>query len=120
MRGLGGMADTADTVDWQGVKGVVFGRGLRESVLARWLQPFTFSRQEPLALVQGEGGPCAVLAPLQAFLLKRCLEKKITCLSSLGRDTVRGLLAGALVEVLAKAGGGGSWWWPGWPGRWPR
>jgi len=102
------MADTADTVDWQGVKGVVFGRGLRESVLARWLQPFTFSRQEPLALVQGEGGPCAVLAPLQAFLLKRCLEKKITCLSSLGRDTVRGLLAGALVEVLAKAGGEGG------------
>jgi len=101
------MASTADTVDWQAVKGVVFGRGLKEAVLARWLQPFTFSRQEPVALVQGEGGPCAVLAPLQAFLLKRCLEKKITCLSSLGRDTVRGLLVGALVEVLGRAGGEG-------------
>ena len=30
----------------------------------------TWLSQEPAALVQGAGGPCAVLAPLQAFLLK--------------------------------------------------
>ena len=31
---------------------------------------FTFSKDEPTALVQLDGGPCAVIAPLQAYLLK--------------------------------------------------
>ncbi|OCT75655.1 hypothetical protein XELAEV_18030839mg, partial [Xenopus laevis] len=34
---------------------------------------FVFSASEPTALEQFEGGPCAVLAPVQAFLLKRQL-----------------------------------------------
>ena len=74
----------AEAVDWQSIKSLVFGGGVKQTVLDRWLQPFTFSSQveeksclslkshpkEPAALVQGAGGPCAVLAPLQAFLLK--------------------------------------------------
>ena len=74
----------AEAVDWQSIKSLVFGGGVKQTVLDRWLQPFTFSPQveeksclslkshpkEPAALVQGAGGPCAVLAPLQAFLLK--------------------------------------------------
>ena len=32
-----------------------------------------FSEEEPTALVQKEGGPCAVIAPIQAFLLKNIL-----------------------------------------------
>jgi ubiquitin carboxyl-terminal hydrolase MINDY-3/4 len=31
---------------------------------------FQFSEIEPSALVQREGGPCAVICPVQAFLLK--------------------------------------------------
>nr|XP_018905014.1 PREDICTED: ubiquitin carboxyl-terminal hydrolase FAM188A-like isoform X2 [Bemisia tabaci] len=31
---------------------------------------FNFSPDEPTALIQWEGGPCAVLAPVQAFILK--------------------------------------------------
>ena len=31
---------------------------------------FVFSNDEPTALVQYQGGPCAVIAPVQAFLLK--------------------------------------------------
>mgnify|MGYP002715750513 CR=1 FL=1 len=31
---------------------------------------FVFSRDEPTALVQKAGGPCAVIAPMQAFVLK--------------------------------------------------
>ena len=81
------MATGPDAVDWQSIKSLVFGGGVKQTVLDRWLQPFTFSSevswkfwlferwptwlsQEPAALVQGAGGPCAVLAPLQAFLLK--------------------------------------------------
>eukprot|EP00051_Salpingoeca_urceolata_P013552 m.170361 g.170361 ORF g.170361 m.170361 type:complete len:476 (-) comp17826_c0_seq5:118-1545(-) len=39
-------------------------------VLDRWLQGFTFSADEPTALVQRQGGPCGVLAPVQGFLLR--------------------------------------------------
>lgn len=31
---------------------------------------FEFSEAEPSALVQRQGGPCAVIAPVQAFILK--------------------------------------------------
>lgn len=41
-----------------------------------------------------------MLAPLQAFILKRCLQHDITNLSGLGKDTVRGLLIEAICEVL--------------------
>ena len=34
---------------------------------------FVFSEEETTALVQLEGGPCAVIAPVQAFLLKNAL-----------------------------------------------
>eukprot|EP00079_Xenopus_tropicalis_P036320 XP_017950091.1 PREDICTED: protein FAM188A isoform X2 [Xenopus tropicalis] len=56
---------------------MVWGRnnsnGLADSVFKRWTQGFVFSASEPTALEQFEGGPCAVLAPVQAFLLKRQL-----------------------------------------------
>lgn len=35
---------------------------------------FDFSEVEPSALVQYQGGPCAVIAPVQAFLLQAYLE----------------------------------------------
>lgn len=96
------MASGVDEVDWHSIKSLVFGGGVKQTVLDRWLQPFTFSPQEPAALVQGAGGPCAVLAPLQAFLLKASLEKGILSLASLGKETVRGLMVHAMVEVLGK------------------
>ncbi|PIK51888.1 hypothetical protein BSL78_11230, partial [Apostichopus japonicus] len=34
---------------------------------------FIFSEDEPMALLQREGGPCAIIAPLQAFILKNLL-----------------------------------------------
>lgn len=36
---------------------------------------FEFSEYEPSALVQRQGGPCAVIAPVQAFLLKTVLSE---------------------------------------------
>lgn len=36
---------------------------------------FEFSDCEPSALVQRQGGPCAVIAPVQAFLLKTILSE---------------------------------------------
>lgn len=39
---------------------------------------FHFSYEESTALLQCEGGPCAVLAPVQAFLIKTLLETAST------------------------------------------
>lgn len=39
-------------------------------LLLLFLVGFEFSEVEPSALVQKQGGPCAVIAPVQAFLLK--------------------------------------------------
>lgn len=37
---------------------------------------FCFSDDEPTALVQFEGGPCAVLAPMQAYIVKHIINNK--------------------------------------------
>ncbi|CAH2282395.1 ubiquitin carboxyl-terminal hydrolase MINDY-3 [Pelobates cultripes] len=48
-------------------------KGLADTIFRRWMQGFVFSDSEPTALEQFEGGPCAVIAPVQAFLLKNHL-----------------------------------------------
>jgi hypothetical protein len=40
------------------------------------LAGFCFSEDEPTALVQFEGGPCAVLAPMQAYIIKNIVSNK--------------------------------------------
>ncbi|KAM4688793.1 ubiquitin carboxyl-terminal hydrolase MINDY-3 [Discoglossus pictus] len=56
---------------------LVWGRrnsqGLADSIFNRWAQGFVFSEAESTALEQLKGGPCAVIAPVQAFLLKNQL-----------------------------------------------
>ena len=34
---------------------------------------FIFSEDEPTALLQNDGGPCAIIVPVQAFILKNLL-----------------------------------------------
>uniref|UniRef100_A0A7N6C1Y0 Ubiquitin carboxyl-terminal hydrolase MINDY n=1 Tax=Anabas testudineus TaxID=64144 RepID=A0A7N6C1Y0_ANATE len=50
--------------------------GVSTSIFRRWTQGFVFSENEPTALEQLEGGPCAVIAPVQAFLLKNILYNR--------------------------------------------
>jgi len=90
-------------IDWQLVRTLVWGNKVKESVFKRWLQPFLFSRQEPTGLLQTAGGPCAVLAPIQAFILKQCLDKKIENLQNINDETVTQLLVKSLCEVLVQA-----------------
>jgi len=95
-------ASGAEDIDWQSIKTLVFGEGVKEAVFERWLQPFAFSSKEPTALLQSAGGPCAVIAPIQAFILKRCLQRKIPNLSSLTPESVIPLLQGAMCDILAQ------------------
>ncbi|XP_031432961.1 ubiquitin carboxyl-terminal hydrolase MINDY-3 [Clupea harengus] len=56
---------------------LVWGRpnssGMSPSLFRRWTQGFVFSETERTALEQFEGGPCAIIAPVQAVLLKNLL-----------------------------------------------
>lgn len=65
---------------------VAWGKNINQDVFSRWvqgmmswcalfryrqhfhLQGFRFSEDEPLALVQQSGGPCAILSPVQVCL----------------------------------------------------
>ncbi|XP_046549929.1 ubiquitin carboxyl-terminal hydrolase MINDY-3-like [Haliotis rubra] len=71
------MASTEYTnVDCQSVsdlQALLWGVGLKDEVFSRWTQGLVFSDDEATALIQYEGGPCAVIAPVQAYLLKRIL-----------------------------------------------
>lgn len=55
------------------IKRLLWGPLVRDEVFRRWEQGLQFSKDEPTALVQWEGGPCAILAPLQAFILKHVI-----------------------------------------------
>lgn len=59
-------------------------------------------------MLQFSGGPCAVLAPLQAFLIRRCLENKIGELSSLSIDTVTRILVEAMCDILKQSSKDGT------------
>lgn len=97
------MSTTNDEeIDWQVVKTLIFGEGIHETVFERWLQPFQFFKDEPTALIQESGGPCAVLAPIQAFIITKCLQDKIHNIKDLSKDTVKKLLHGALCEILSR------------------
>lgn len=57
---------------------LLWGREIRDEVFQRWNQGFVFSEDEPSALLQRDGGPCAVIVPVQAFLLKNLLFSPAT------------------------------------------
>ncbi|KAM9308656.1 ubiquitin carboxyl-terminal hydrolase MINDY-3 [Gastrophryne carolinensis] len=81
------------------------GKGLRDSIFSRWTQGFVFSGAEPTALEQFEGGPCAVIAPIQAFLLKNQLfASEKPDWRSCQEDEQRDVLCRTLCEILEMAG----------------
>lgn len=55
---------------------MVFGKGVSKVILAQWSNQgirFSPDTETSMGLVQHEGGPCGVLATIQAFLLKHLL-----------------------------------------------
>lgn len=55
---------------------MVFGKGVSKDILAQWSNQgirFSPDTETSMGLVQHEGGPCGVLATIQAFLLKHLL-----------------------------------------------
>lgn len=94
---------------------VIWGTDVHDDVFQRWTQGFVFSTVEPLALLQYSGGPCAVLAPVQAYLLQKHLyessledEDKIESENWRKCDVSKLLLLRALAYILKQASNDGS------------
>ncbi|XP_065918521.1 ubiquitin carboxyl-terminal hydrolase MINDY-3-like [Dysidea avara] len=86
---------------------IIWGKKIKQEVFSRWVQGFQFSCDEPLALVQQSGGPCAVLAPVQAFMIQRHLFDSGTVIEydsdawrTCPQDTVFMLLLQSLSDIL--------------------
>ncbi|KAH3706078.1 ubiquitin carboxyl-terminal hydrolase MINDY-3-like [Dreissena polymorpha] len=86
----------------ESVKSVLWGNDLKDEVFLRWSQGFIFSNYEPTALVQYEGGPCAVIAPVQAFVIKNALfcDQPTANLTDVKTEESQSLLVSALCDVL--------------------
>lgn len=92
-----------DEYELKEIRNLLWGPNIRLDVFRRWSQGFEFSDVEPSALVQKQGGPCAVIAPVQAFLLKILLmETPGHSLSDLTLDKCKRLLIQALCNILMK------------------
>ncbi|XP_068083950.1 ubiquitin carboxyl-terminal hydrolase MINDY-3 homolog [Anabrus simplex] len=64
------MAYLGTSSELSDIQNLLWGSSVEDDVFRRWAQGFHFSKEEPTALEQTEGGPCAVIAPVQAFILK--------------------------------------------------
>ncbi|KAI5713140.1 ubiquitin carboxyl-terminal hydrolase MINDY-3 homolog [Diaphorina citri] len=85
---------------------VCWGTNVKEDIFVRWTQGFQFSLDEPTALVQYEGGPCAVLAPAQAFILKYIIQNVDPVNDNwrtIEQEDQNKLLVHAVVEMLKQA-----------------
>ncbi|XP_043829515.1 ubiquitin carboxyl-terminal hydrolase MINDY-3-like [Dromiciops gliroides] len=78
--------------------------GLSDPIFGRWTQGFVFSESEGSALEQFEGGPCAVIAPVQAFLLKKLLfTSEKPAWRDCREDERKDLLCHTLSDILESA-----------------
>ncbi|EDW56088.1 GM22931 [Drosophila sechellia] len=95
------MLNATDMRELREIKQLLWGDNVREDVFKRWSQGFEFSKVEPSALVQKQGGPCAVIAPVQAYLLKIIImDLPGIKLSEISPDKSQNLLIQALCDIL--------------------
>nr|XP_016937253.1 ubiquitin carboxyl-terminal hydrolase MINDY-3 homolog [Drosophila suzukii] len=93
--------NATDMRELREIKQLLWGDNVREDVFKRWSQGFEFSKVEPSALVQKQGGPCAVIAPVQAYLLKIIImDMPGVKLSEIPYDKCQNLLIQALCNIL--------------------
>jgi hypothetical protein len=88
---------------------LLWGAFIKEDIFQRWNQGFVFSSDEPTALLQYDGGPCAVIVPIQGFFLKNLLFSTPAPPDSWRQTNGArrdGLLCDALADVLCKSAAG--------------
>ncbi|XP_020281116.1 ubiquitin carboxyl-terminal hydrolase FAM188A homolog isoform X1 [Pseudomyrmex gracilis] len=95
---------TSDDELLNNIKKLLWGSTVKEDIFKRWAQGFYFSVDEPTALVQREGGPCAVIASVQAFILKQLLlEGDVVTWNAIKAEKCDQLLVKAMTEIINQA-----------------
>ncbi|GAB0088985.1 Ubiquitin carboxyl-terminal hydrolase MINDY-3 homolog [Sergentomyia squamirostris] len=95
--------NTKDRQELRNIRTLLWGTFVERTIFERWSQGFEFSDVEPSGLVQCQGGPCAVIAPVQAFLLKIFLmDTPGYSFHDLTADKCRTVLIQALCNILMK------------------
>lgn len=91
-----------DTDTLRNLKTILWGTDIKDEVFMRWTQGFVFSEDEPTALMQFDGGPCAVIAPVQSYVIRQAFfsENPVDNLSTLTEEKANEVLGSALVEIL--------------------
>nr|CAH7741071.1 unnamed protein product [Callosobruchus chinensis] len=87
-----------------GIKNLLWGNEIKPEIFKRWSQGFYFSSNEKSALEQAEGGPCAILAPVEAFIIKNLLLefKDFAFRDKVNEDIQNRSLVNALCEILGQ------------------
>ncbi|KAF3791557.1 FAM188B protein [Nymphaea thermarum] len=73
---VGDHGEELSLADAEGLFSMVFGEGASKDIIEHWCKQgikFSPDPETSMGLVQHEGGPCGVLAPIQAFILKYLL-----------------------------------------------
>lgn len=85
-----------------GIRQLLWGSNIKQDIFKRWSQGFYFSTNEKSALEQAEGGPCAIIAPIQAFILKKLLTDSngMSFRYTVTEEVQRKTLVNALCEIL--------------------
>ncbi|KAK5638082.1 hypothetical protein RI129_012377 [Pyrocoelia pectoralis] len=85
-----------------GIRQLLWGSNIKQEIFKRWSQGFYFSTNEKSALEQAEGGPCAIIAPIQAFILKKLLSdyNGMSFRYRVTEEVQHKVLVNALCEIL--------------------
>ncbi|XP_017772433.1 PREDICTED: protein FAM188A homolog isoform X2 [Nicrophorus vespilloides] len=105
------MTETLPSVlqeDLLSIKLLLWGNDIKADIFSRWSQGFYFSQNEPSALEQTHGGPCSILAPVQAYIIKNLLLENETFDSktSISEAKQNEMLQGALCEIVRQCSTG--------------
>lgn len=87
-----------------GLRNLLWGPDIKQDIFRRWSQGFYFSTNEKSSLEQAEGGPCAIIAPVQAFLIKNLLMeyRDLSFRGKVGPDVQTKILVTTLSEILGQ------------------
>lgn len=87
-----------------GLRTLLWGAEIKQDIFRRWSQGFYFSNNEISALEQTDGGPCAIIAPVQAFIIKNLLQeyKDLTFREKIDKDLQSKILVDAICEIIGQ------------------
>ncbi|KAL4465909.1 hypothetical protein ABPG74_004146 [Tetrahymena malaccensis] len=96
-------AQSIDKQTADSMRNLLFGNSQKQYLPKSWAQGFIINEQDIFGLVQKEGGPCGVIAVVQAYYIKYILlQSKIDESLMKKRSVQESCLLAALAEIIYK------------------